>query len=385
MSAPLSALVVGAGPGGLSAALALLGAGLRVTVVERAPAMVPVGAGLTLFPNGLRALDRIDPGLGAAIADAGRECRVVWIRDDLGALRDESRPTLRERFGYGLVNLRWSDLTARLAARLPPGVLRLGVALQRAEDRDDGAACELSDGTSERVDLLVAADGVHSSIRRLILDDGPAIDTGHLSWRILVPPRPDLLPPHHAAFYMPRPGQRPRSVGLFDLGEHLFVSASAAAPARPPGERGAGACARVLAEFESFAPELVALFADASDATILERTLWARPPARALARGRIALLGDAAHPVEPSLGQGANLAFEDAMVLGRVLAGAVDIPAALAAYERERLPRVVMVQAMSRRRSEVAFEADALDGAREALARLQGEPGALEAWLYGYP
>ena len=172
-----------------------------------------------------------------------------------------------------------------------------------------------------------------------------------------------------------------------NLGEHLFVSASAAAPARPADERGVGAQTRALAEFGAFAPEIAAIFAAASDATILERTLWARPPARALARGRIALLGDAAHPVEPSLGQGANLAFEDAMVLGRVLTdvAAADVPAALAAYERERLPRVVMVQAMSRQRSEAAFEADALAEARGALARLQGEPGALEAWLYGYP
>lgn len=385
MAAPVSAIVVGAGPGGLAAALALLGAGLRVTVVERAPALVPLGAGLTLFPNGLRVLDRIDDGLGAAVASVGCECREVVMCDDLGAALHVSRPTLRERFGFGMINLRWSDLTARLAARLPADALRLGVAVAAAEPRDDGVLVRFADGSSERVDVLVAADGVGSSLRPLVVDDGPPVYTGHASWRLLLPPRPDLLPPHRAAFYMARPDQPRRSVGLFDLGARLFVSAGALASVAPAG--GPGARERVLAEFRGFAGEIAALFEAADDDAILERPLWDRPPARALVRGRIALLGDAAHPVEPSLGQGANLAFEDAWVLGRALAGvaAGDVPAALAAYERERLPRIAVVQAMSRRRSEASYEADALASARAALERLQGDPGAFEAWLYGYP
>ncbi|MFH8938887.1 FAD-dependent oxidoreductase [Streptomyces griseosporeus] len=324
------AVVVGGGIGGLTAAVALHRCGMRVTVLERAPALAPVGAALSLAPNSLRALDVI--GLGDEIRGLAAWQGDGGMRTPGGRwLARTSAEAAAERFGGPLVLLTRATLVDRLAAQLPPDAVRTGVraALADPGDTHRPARVTTADGDLE-ADLVVGADGIHSAVRRALFPDHPGpLYSGFTTWRL-------VLPVPGVEFASHETWGRGRLWGTHPLKDgRLYAYAAATAPAggrAPDDER-----AELLRLYGDWHDPIPAVLAAARAEDVLRHDVHhiARP-LPAYHRGRVALLGDAAHAMPPSLGQGGNQAIEDAIVLAHHRAD-------LAAYTAARRPRTTAI------------------------------------------
>jgi 2-polyprenyl-6-methoxyphenol hydroxylase-like FAD-dependent oxidoreductase len=335
---PVRAVVVGGGIAGLSAAIALRQTGNVVVVLEQAPRIDPIGAGITLFANAMRALDRL--GLGEAVASRGaaatRSAILTWEGRELTRVP----PDLLE----GTIALHRADLQAALAAQA--GELRLGVEVVAAEQEDDSVVARCADGSEERGDLIVGADGLSSRVRRAIADV-PIRYAGYTAWRGVssVPVEPGRLTESWGV------GER---FGLVDIGRgrtYWFATKNA-----PEGESDEpqGRKAEVARRFSGWHEPVAEIVDAAYDTTILRNDVYYLEPLPGWSDGRVVLVGDAAHATTPGVGQGAAQAIEDAVVLADRLASGGDLRAALAAYEAIRRPRTDAVLKMSRRADNAA-------------------------------
>ncbi|GAA3834333.1 FAD-dependent monooxygenase [Sphaerisporangium flaviroseum] len=305
------AVVIGGGIGGLTAAAALSLKGWSVTVCERAGSLEPVGSGLAIAPNALKALDTIGVGddvrkLAAMQGEAGlRRADGRWL------VRTSAEAALA-RFGDPTVLLLRATLVSLLAVRLTPGTLRLGTTVH-AVDPHTGRV-STSEGDLHG-DLIVAADGIQSAVRRSLFPAHPGpVHSGVTSWRAIAPrPEGDLR-----AGETWGPGQ---VFGIMPLADGL-VYCYATAPAR--GEVGAGGPkAELIRLFGDWHDPILRLLATAEEQTILRHDVFClAAPLPAFHVGRVALLGDAAHAMTPNMGQGACQAIEDAVVLAHVTAHA---------------------------------------------------------------
>ncbi|MFF0730025.1 FAD-dependent monooxygenase [Streptomyces chartreusis] len=324
------AVVIGGGIGGLTAAVALRGGGWDVTVLERAPSLEPVGAAISLAPNSLRALDVID--VGDEIRDLA-----AWQGD--GGLRTPSGRWLSRtdadavaaRFGGPLVLLHRTTLVNSLAARLPSEAVRTGVDTSLADpgDADRPARVSTPDGDLE-ADLVVAADGIRSAVRRALFPHHPgAVYSGFTTWRVVIP-----VP--GAQFASHETWGRGRIWGSHPLKDgRVYAYAAAVTPAgahAPDDER-----AELLRRYGDWHDPIPAILAAARPEDVLRHDVHhIADPLPAYHRGRVALVGDAAHAMPPTLGQGGNQAIEDAVVLAHHGAD-------LAGYTAARLPRTTAV------------------------------------------
>jgi 2-polyprenyl-6-methoxyphenol hydroxylase-like FAD-dependent oxidoreductase len=351
------ALVIGAGIGGLTAALALRRAGLEVAVFERAAAVEAAGAGIWIWPNAIRALDRLGHGRGVVAAAAGVPARSMQIISgaDGSTLAETPTGEFTDRFGAPLVVLHRADLHAELLGAVGEDTVRTNAECVAVEQDGQGATACFADGTTERADLITAADGIRSGIRRRLWDDGDARFTRYTAWRAITPTPPDLEGRlGHTKFLGPG-----GTFGVWQLPENrVFWFGSHRAK---EGERHATAEERKahLLSLRGDWPEPIPTLIEGTPATdILRHDTFDRPPLRRWVRGRVALLGDAARPMQPNLGQGACQAIEDALFLGAALAGADGVVAGLRAYERARRPRAAMFVRRSARLGRVEhFEA----------------------------
>ncbi|WP_314173628.1 FAD-dependent monooxygenase [Streptomyces winkii] len=327
------ALVIGAGIGGLTAAVALHQHGWQVTVLERAPAIEAVGAGLGLTPNSLRALDMI--GLGDTVRSMRAWNAEGGLRTPSGRwLSRTSQDAAAERFGGPVVALHRSTLISLLHSRLPEGAVRTGAV---AEVADPGAAdrpARVRGGEREwEAELVVAADGVHSAARPALFPHSPAPRyAGFTAWRLVIPAPEVAYVPHETWGRGTLWGTQPLHDG------RIYAYAAAAVPAgeRAPDDE----LAELRRRFGTWHDPLPAILDAAEPGDVLRNDVYqAAVPLPAFHRGRVALLGDAAHAMNPTLGQGGNQAIEDAVVLAHHAHPRADVPDALAAYTRDRLPR----------------------------------------------
>ena len=325
-----SAVITGAGIGGLAAALALHRGGWRVTVIEERTD-TSGGAGIVLAPNGLRAL----AALGIAPEDLGGA--VIY---PLGLRRPDGRWLQRLPAGAEptrcLPRARLVDL---LRSRLPLNTVRDGVAAIAASSTATGATLHTSGGDMA-ADLVVAADGVRSAIRRQHWPAAAQTYAGYVAWRGescgLLPA--DLEPTGLEPFETWGRGVRVGVVPMTAESLYVYVTAPVASPDdipnQPPLER--------FADWHSPMPTLLA------QTRLTPAPVWAlRRPPRSWHRGRIVLLGDAAHAMEPNLGQGGSAALEDAVTLAVCLAGG-STEKSLTAYTAARRPRTAKLLATSR-------------------------------------
>ncbi|MFR0354025.1 FAD-dependent monooxygenase [Streptomyces sediminimaris] len=336
------AVVIGGGIGGLTAAAALCRHGWQVTVLERAASLEPAGAGISLAPNALRALDAI--GIGEEIRDLA-----AWQGD--GGLRTpggrwlsrSSADAAAARFGGPLVLLHRSRLVALLAARVPRDAVRTGAEATLADPGDAGrpARVRTPDGEWE-ADLVVAADGIHSAVRRALFPEHPGpVYSGFTTWRIVVPVPGADFAPHETWGRGSIWGTQPLKDG------RVYAYAAALAPAgerAPDDER-----SELLRRFGDWHDPVPAVLAATRPEDVLRHDVHhLAEPLPAFHRGRVALVGDAAHAMPPMLGQGGNQAVEDAVVLALLHSGPGPGGGApggdgLAAYTAARLPRTTAI------------------------------------------
>jgi 2-polyprenyl-6-methoxyphenol hydroxylase-like FAD-dependent oxidoreductase len=335
------AIVVGGGIAGLSAAIALRRTGHEVVVLERAPRIDPVGAGITLFANAMRALDRL--GLREAVATRGAAAThsVILTREG----RDLTR--VPADLLEGTIGLHRADLQAELAAAA--GDVRLGAEVTAVEQGEDGVVARGADGSQEQGDLLVGADGLSSVIRSAIADARPRY-AGYTAWRGVssVPVEPGRLTESWGV------GER---FGLIDIGRgRTYWFATKNAPEGQPDEP-EGRKAEILRRFSGWHEPIAAVIEASDETAILRNDVYDIEPLPRWSDGRVVLVGDAAHAVTPGVGQGAAQALEDAVVLADRLLGSDKLASALAEYESIRRPRTEAVLRISLRVDKAAQRA----------------------------
>jgi 2-polyprenyl-6-methoxyphenol hydroxylase-like FAD-dependent oxidoreductase len=369
------AIVVGAGIGGLATAIGLLRTGWQVRVLERAPVLGEVGAGISLWPNAVRALDAL--GLGTGLRRTGGVQVTGAVRRPDGLRLAVADPaTMHAAFGDVLILAR-ADLLDLLRQAVPDACVETGREVTGVDT--DGARVRVTHvGGTEIADLVVGADGVRSAVRRLAFPGGPGPRyAGYRAYRLLTPPLPD--PPTEGSETWGR-GERVGLVPLPDGRVYWFAAVNAprlAAPQVPP----VPLIDELLGRFGGWHEPIPAVLAAARAAgvTPLAHDVEELPDLDRLARGRVALLGDAAHAMTPNLGQGACQALEDAVELAAALAGR-PVPDGLARYDARRRPRVQAIVRRSRRVGQVAQWASLpLVAARDAVARISPPGAALRA------
>jgi salicylate hydroxylase len=331
----LRAVVIGAGIGGLAVARALALRGADVTLLEQAPEITEVGAGLQISPNGMAVLRGLglDQGLIASAVRARAVCLhnhhgAPVVRLDLARLPDSS---------YYFVHR--ADLIDLLAQGAREAGVRIRL-LQKVTALDGGTqpVIHIANGTTLAADLVVGADGLHSVLRPLLNQADAPFFTGQVAWRAVVPNTdargPEawvhMGPGRHVVSYPLRDG---RALNIVAVQERKAWAAESWTQADDP--------ANLRAAFADFGPPVRAMLA-----RVEQPRLWGlfrHPVAPLWHQGHLALLGDAAHPTLPFLAQGASMALEDAWVLADELARCDTVPAGLAAYQLRRKTRVTRV------------------------------------------
>ena len=372
--------IIGAGLGGLAAAIALRKKGIDAQVYEKAQELRPVGAGLSLFPNGLNTLDAIEPGIVDALKCAGSQTRMVNLKKSTGEMIVQNQLALAQKYGYPMLQIRWSRLQAILASALPPDIIHLNHRCRSFVQNDNGVEVCFDGGKTLLSDLLVGADGINSLVRQTLIGDGPPRYAGRLSWRAVLQYKHDMLPAEQVTIMTSSDG---RIFTLIDVGGgYIFWSAGALSVDISLSQNAVDVKKRVLEKYAGWG-EPVQAIVEATDAEdIVERPIYDRPPLTSWSKGRVTLLGDAAHPMVPSLGQGGNTAFEDACALSQCLDHVPSIEAALANYENSRIYRTQVIQARSAYQGSRAYDVDSETFLRSVADMLEASQAEFEDWLY---
>jgi 3-hydroxybenzoate 6-monooxygenase len=388
VSASLPYLVVGGGIGGLAAAIALARQGVAVRVLEQASTFREVGAGIQLGPNVFHALKRI--GLREAVLADAWVPGALEMRDALDGHLITRMPLndagFQSRFPEPYAVTHRADLHETLlqACRREPLIsLENGRTVAGVEEGDEGVRARLETGEAAEGQALVAADGLWSKVRETIVGDGPPRVSGHIAYRAVlrrdeVPEdlwRPDVVlwagPRTHLVHYPLRRGELYNLVVVFHSDRYV------------EGWNAEGAIEELALHFHGQRPEVTRLL-DKIEAWRMW-VLCDREPVRRWSRGRIALLGDAAHPMLQYLAQGACMAIEDAVTLGEAVARTPNDPArAFETYTDARYLRTARVQLMARVYGEAYHARGPVAELRDQMLAGRGPAQAYDgiAWLY---
>src|SRR5215467_5826391 len=383
-------IVVGAGIGGLAAALALLRRGLDVEVYEQAAELKEVGAGVQISSNGSRVLHAL--GLAEALARVqvtpSRRVLRHWSTGEtwdwfaLGA-------ATAQRYGTPHLMLHRGDLHAILAAAVraqKPDAIRLGKRCVVATQTADRAEVRFADGSGATADAVIGADGIHSQVRECLFGADRPQFTGCVAWRGLVPM--DALPagiarmlgtnwlgPHgHVLHYPVRRGEIMNFISIVERDDWQVESWVVH-----------GATGELANDFRGWHPDVHAIIRKI--AVPFKWALMVRPPMESWSRGRTTLLGDACHPTLPFLGQGGVMAIEDAYVVAACLKKYFGEPArALARYEAIRRDRTAAVVRKAHENRKQAFSPKLAEGVAAEVTRDWQQVRVKERmdWLYDY-
>lgn len=389
----LQLLIAGGGIGGLASALALARGGHRVELLEQSAVFAEVGAGIQLGPNAVRRLHAL--GLAEALDAIAARPDTLLVRaahDDRERARLPLGDAALQRYGAPYCCVHRADLHGVLLAAVREHAdvtLNHAARITQIEVSDDAVAVATDAGRAWEGDALIGADGLWSVVRAQLQDPGaPPRPTGHTAWRGLLV-QADLPPAQrstqvrvwlgdrlHALVYPVRGGELLNVVVLAEAAPAGDARDWDQATSLDALQRATGRCCATLQGYLSAVPSWRAW-------TLHDRAPVAGPAQ--MAHERIALVGDAAHPMLPYLAQGAGMAIEDAVALAASLQGASgdEVPSSLQRYAQARWQRNAQVQARARRNARVFHAAGPLRVARDAAMRLLGARLLDQPWLYG--
>ena len=380
-------LIAGGGIGGLAASIALGRRGIATEILERSHFTEETGAGIQLGPNATRALAAL--GVLDVVEPHAFRPEAILIYDGISGRRLSSVPLgthAEQRYGAPYLTLHRADLHAGLRAvaqNLAPAVLRPGFELTAVDAQGGDVVARAVDGGEAKGAGLIGADGLWSKVRSLIMPKANLRFAGATAWRARLP-RGSLASPFDAPVVGLWLGPGNHLVHYpVRGGEELNIVAVTEGGAERQGWNQTGAVETLLASFTRWTKDSKSLLERA--ASWRSWSLYRLAPLRRFGAGRIALLGDAAHPVLPYLAQGAALAIEDAVTLAACIdASPGDPPFALSRYEGLRRPRVARVQRLSRRYGWLYHLGGPLRPARNFVLERRNEERALQRldWLY---
>ena len=379
--------IIGGGIGGAAAALSLLKAGLDVHVYEQARELREVGAGVQISPNASCVLH----GLGLADALSGLGVKpLAWHQrrwdDGKTLLRTPLAGAMEKAFGFPHYQMHRADVLNTLIAAIPAERMHVDHSLVGLKEEGGQIEAQFQNGRTARSDVLVGADGIHSTVRKLLFGAEKPHFTGCVCYRGLVPAERVahlnipveaqiwMGPGNHFVHYYVRNGELLNFVAVID--QDTWTRESWTDP---------GNVADALAAFEGWNPQVRGILE-----AVHETFIWAlfdRPPMQQWSKGRATLLGDSCHAMLPFMAQGAAQSIEDGAALAACLAGKADVVAALRQYEALRLPRTARVQGLAAH-NKIRFhlpdgpEQEARDA--EMAKNVTDWSPASVAWLYGH-
>lgn len=341
-----SIAIVGGGLGGLTCGIALARRRLTCTIYERAPEVSEVGAGIWLPPNALQVLDRL--GMADDLMLAGVPVRRIELCavGRRAPLRTVELDWVVEKFGFPTVSVRRSSLQRLLVEEIGPEALQRGSNCVSVRQGPGSAVVDFEDGSHVEADIVIGADGLRSVVREAVEPDVPLRDSGQLCFRGLAD---YVLPDELAGVCRETWGGRAR-FGFCQVGRGAVYWFAPIAAARDESVSSAEFTG-LYSDFPSPVPELLAN-TEAESISCLR--LFDIAPRRQWHKGRVVLLGDAAHPATPNLGQGGAQAMEDALALAAAVASAHDHSRAFDAYQRMRLDKARHIVRRSLRLGQVA-------------------------------
>ena len=360
----MKAVIAGGGIGGLTAALCLDHFGIDTVVLEAAPELGEVGAGIQISPNAMKVFEAL--GLDAALAEQAFRPEGIELRMGISGrklIRTPLGDVAQARWGSPYLHIHRADLISVLRDALDEraaGALQLGAMVESYTQTGTGITAHLADGDTVAADVLIGADGIHSRIRAQMLGRDGAEFTGNVAWRATVPVTrlgADAPAPlatawmgrgKHAVTYLLKGGELANLVAVVERDDWTQESWSEL-----------GSRDEALADFAGWHPVVTRLIGETG--SLYRWALFDRPPLATWVDGRSALLGDAAHPMLPFQAQGAAMAIEDGWAVAAKLAnGGTNIPDALQAYQHMRKPRATDVQASSRANAKTFHKRTAL-------------------------
>ena len=349
----MKVVIVGAGIGGLAAALCLQKAGHQITVVEQAPALVDVGAGLQCSANAVHVLSWL--GVVPQLLKYAVKPEAVHFRDSLSGKRFHNMQlgeSYEAQYGAPYLHIHRADLIEVLAARLSEkssGELQLNSKVTAIEDHGPSVSVILNNGTTFGADCVIAADGIRSAVRQQLFEAAKPAFTGNVAWRTTIDTNKlsanfmatlatnFVGANKHMVMYYLRNRTLLNVVGVVENPHWSAQSWMAKAPK-----------SELLDDFKGWHPMVIEAIDASDEAGCYRWALYDHQPIKQWSEGRVALLGDAAHAVLPFMASGAAMAIEDARILQRCLDAESDVPKALQNYQRNRLERTTKLQKKSR-------------------------------------
>lgn len=327
----------------MCAAISLRRLGLDVEVYEQAEELRMVGAGLTIWANAIKALRKL--GLAERVIESGSKIDRGELRTSTGrVLSRTDTGELEERFGEPTIAIHRADLHEILLDALPAGTVHLDKRCARFEETEEGVSVSFADGETVRADLLVGADGIHSVIRRQLFPEVKPRYSGYTTWRGVVETRDEAALGKTSETW--GCGARFGIVRIDRERVYWFSTANV-----EPGQRLSPDETKsfLLEYFKGWHHPVELLIKSTQAEHILHNDIYDIEPMKKWCRGRVALLGDSAHPTTPNMGQGACMAIESSLALARCLREADVLTESLHRYERERMPRTAWITNQSRK------------------------------------
>ncbi|MEH2243677.1 FAD-dependent oxidoreductase [Nostoc sp.] len=372
--------IVGAGPGGLAAAIALRSQGIDVQVYEKAQEFRPAGTGLGLAPNGLNFLDAIAPGIVESLKSSGCEVHHTVLKNIQGETIRTNATKYLEQYGQPLLTVWWYRLQQVLASRLPSDIIHLNHRCIGFEQDENGVEINFDGEKSVYADLLIGADGVNSVIRETLFGEGKPNYIGSMCWRAVIKYHYELFNDYELVFVK---GNKQFMYILNVGGGYTSWISRKLSPEYSLSHSADQVKSRILHELADWDKSFRAVVEATPAEQIWEGPICDRSPLTHWSQGRVTLLGDAAHPMAPAMAQGANTTFEDAYELGECFSQSANLQEALTSYEQRRIERTKIIQARSAL-GEMRYYDDTSTSPGQTQQRQITLNEDFSKWLYNY-